>query len=80
MANIYVKSDNHPSKNSGGYVAEHRLVMEEYLGRYLVPNEEVHHRNGIKTNNRLANLKLVMKKAHNGHINCPFCNKEFAIK
>ncbi len=43
---------------------EHQQIMEQYLGRKLQEGEEVHHINGIKTDNRLENLYLVDKKSH----------------
>lgn len=77
---VWLRLPEHPNANSSGMVAEHRLVMANHLGRALQPWETVHHRNGVRADNRKENLLLVLTGRHQGKVKCPHCRKEFAIR
>ena len=53
----YVWSPEHPNCTQDGYVAEHRLVQENKIGRYLLRSEVVHHIDGSPENNAAENLQ-----------------------
>lgn len=59
----YLLRPNHPHATRNGYVAEHRLVMEGVLGRYLDPKEVVHHKNKNPLDNRPENLQVFASNA-----------------
>ena len=61
---ILILKPDHPFCNSMGYVLEHRLVMEQFIGRYLTKYEEIHHINKNTKDNRIQNLKLISKGEH----------------
>jgi hypothetical protein len=63
---VLIRAPEHPRASGSGYVFEHLLVAEEMLGRHLLPGETIHHRNGVRDDNRPENLELWTKPQPSG--------------
>lgn len=75
---IAIRLPEHPNSTKSGYIMEHRLVMERHLGRLLDNTEQVHHINGVHTDNRIENLEVLTAEEHTRrHVRERIKNGEF---
>lgn len=84
----YAVVREHPNATKYGYVLEHRVVMENMIGRLLTADEVVHHKDHNRKNNDPSNLELMSWAEHSSHhavkgrtfmtFVCPVCDRVFS--
>jgi hypothetical protein len=90
---IYFIDKDHPIANSSDRVLLHRHVASIQAGRWVLPTEDVHHKNRIRSDNSPDNLQILTKAEHTAlhnledrgidpikSVNCKYCNEEFLPK
>lgn len=90
----YLRKDNRlhviiVSKNGRRTLSYPRYLMEKYLGRFLHPYEDVHHKDGDISNNKISNLEVVNYRKHTTqhsikytkviHDKCLICDKKITL-
>lgn len=84
----YIHLPTHPRAVKRPYIAEHVLIMEKHIGRYLKDGEVVHHIDCNRLNNSIENLQLMTQSEHCAlhqalkpvkmvEVKCSFCEKCF---
>lgn len=63
---IEIYYPSHPNAKKNNTIGEHTLVLSNFLGRPLEKGEFVHHKNGVRHDNRIENLELWTKSHPNG--------------
>lgn len=86
----FVIVPDHPNAYEHGYVLEHRVVMENHIGRLLRDDEVVHHKNENGQDNRLKNLELKSSPGHKQYhnqkrteyidVSCAYCGTKITLR
>lgn len=64
---IRIYAPDHFAPRRGGYILQHRYLMELKINRPLLKTEIVHHKNHDRQDNRLSNLEIVDRSSHSRH-------------
>jgi hypothetical protein len=77
---VKVYFPTHPRADKTGFIMEHRLVMEQVLGRPLERGEHVHHINEVKSDNRPENLQVMKAGDHSRETNASAKRKRVSMR
>lgn len=71
---------NHPRCNADGYIYEHTEIAEKKIGRFLKPDEVVHHKDKNRGNNMPDNLIIFHSKADHTSFHRHNCDESLLIE